>query len=928
MASDTTQKVTEGLPFPRGAHWDGRGTNFAIFSANAVKVEVCLFDSSGKTETCRVMLPEYTDQVFHGYLPDVHPGTYYGYRVHGPYEPTEGHRFNPNKFLLDPYARAHAFELEWNPALFGYKMESGDDTTFDERDSAPYMPKCVIVDQKFDWRGEPAGFRVPWDDMITYETHVKGYTKLDPKVPEQLRGTYAGLGHSEVLAHIKSLGVTSVELLPIHTFVQDDNLVEKGLANYWGYNTIGFFAPTPRYAADVPNSLREFKEMVARFHDAGLEIILDVVYNHTAEGNEKGPTLSFKGIDNASYYRLLPDQKRYYVNDTGTGNTVNLSNGRVIQMVTDSLRYWVEEMHVDGFRFDLGTILAREPNGFDNQSGFLKAVGQDPVLQKVKLIAEPWDIGPGGYQVGSFPPGWAEWTDKFRDDVRDFWRGRAGVGSLASRLCASAESFNHQGRRAWACVNFVTAHDGFTLNDTVTYDEKHNEANNENNKDGNSDNRSWNCGVEGPTDDAAINELRARQIRNMLATLAALAGYAHAAGRRRVRAHPGRQQQRLLSGQPHLLARLGYQGEGAVADQLHPAADGSAPQIRDLAPQPLPQRRLQRRYRVQGRHVDLHGRRRDGRGRLGRSQHPLFRHAHGRSRAGDGRQTDRRRCDDAADLQRLAGWRRLQLAAYAGRGALVVADRHQPAGSDGKSLFQTGRYVRGDRPFRAAVPDAAGGRVRRSRHDGVILLHGMGRSSAAMATMERAIRHAGYRTLNLDYPGRRLDLAGLADEVAGLAARWIASLDGAVHLVTHSMGGLVARAFITRHRPSRLGRSVMLAPPSQGSELADLLHRTAAYRRVFGPAGAQLTTRPAGATAALLPPVDFPLGIVAGDRALDPLSWLILPKPNDGKVTVARTKVEGMADHIVLPATHTLIMRDPAAIAATIGFLRDGRFPR
>ena len=519
MGDNTKQQVKEGLPFPRGAHWDGKGTNFALFSANATKVEVCLFDSTGEKETCRVELPEYTNEIFHGYLPDVHPGTFYGYRVHGPYAPEEGHRFNHNKLLLDPYARAHAFDLTWNPAVFGYKMETGDDLTFDERDSAPFMPKCVVVDQNFDWHGEPTGFRVPWNDTIFYETHVKGFTKLNPKVPEPLRGTYAGLGQKDVVDYIKALGVTSVELLPIHTFVQDDNLVDKGLANYWGYNTIGFFAPSPRYASDVPNSLREFKEMVARFHEVGLEIILDVVYNHTAEGNEKGPTLSFKGIDNASYYRLLPDQKRYYINDTGTGNTVNLSHGRVIQMVTDSLRYWVEEMHVDGFRFDLGTILAREPNGFDNQSGFLKAVGQDPVLGAVKLIAEPWDIGPGGYQVGSFPPGWAEWTDKFRDDVRDFWRGRSKIGTIASRLCASAESFNHQGRRAWSCVNFVTAHDGFTLNDTVTYDEKHNEANGEDNKDGNSDNRSWNCGTEGPTDDANINDLRARQMRNMLATL-------------------------------------------------------------------------------------------------------------------------------------------------------------------------------------------------------------------------------------------------------------------------------------------------------------------------------------------------------------------------------------------------------------------------
>ena len=512
-------QVKEGSPYPRGAYWSGNGTNFALFSANATKVEVCLFDDAHGSETARIELPEYTDQVFHGYVPDVGPGQFYGYRVHGPYEPNEGHRFNPNKLLLDPYARAHAGKLVWNPAVFGYNMESGDDTTFDDRDSASFMPKCVVVDQNYDWKGEPGRQTVPWDDTIFYETHVKGFTKLNPGVPEPLRGTYAGLGQKDVVAYIKKLGVTSVELLPIHTFVNDSQLEEKGLANYWGYNTIGFFAPDPRYAADVPNSLREFKEMVARFHDAGLEIILDVVYNHTAEGNERGPTLSFKGIDNASYYRLLPDQKRYYINDTGTGNTVNLSHRAAIQLVTDSLRYWAHEMHVDGFRFDLGTILAREPNGFDNQSGFLKAVGQDPLLGKVKLIAEPWDIGPGGYQVGSFPPGWAEWTDKFRDEVRDAWRGSGPITAIAPRLLGSPDSFNHSGRRPYACVNFLTAHDGFTLNDTVTYNEKHNEANGEDNNDGNSDNRSWNCGVEGPTDDEAVNTLRSRQIRNMMATL-------------------------------------------------------------------------------------------------------------------------------------------------------------------------------------------------------------------------------------------------------------------------------------------------------------------------------------------------------------------------------------------------------------------------
>jgi len=512
-------QIGEGSPFPLGASWDGKGTNFALFSANATNVEVCLFDSAGDKETARVELPEYTNQIFHGYLPEVGPGTFYGYRVHGPYEPDTGHRFNPNKLVLDPYARAHAGKLKWDPAVFGYQMESMDDLTFDERDSAPFMPKCVVVDPNFDWKGEPNRQSVPWDHTILYETHVKGFTKRHPKVPETLRGTYAGLGTREVIEYVKSLGVTSVELLPVHTFINDSHLIEKGLANYWGYNTIGFFAPDPRYAADVPNSLREFKEMVARFHDAGLEVILDVVYNHTAEGNERGPTLSFKGIDNASYYRLLPDDKRYYINDTGTGNTVNLSHPRVMQMVTDSLRYWVEQMHVDGFRFDLGTILAREPHGFDEQSGFLQAVGQDPLLNTVKLIAEPWDCGPGGYQVGGFPPGWAEWNDKFRDTVRDYWRGEASAAALAPRLAASGDVFNHSGRRAWASVNFVTAHDGFTLNDLVTYNDKHNEANGEDNKDGHSHNRSWNCGQEGPTDDPAINALRERQIRNVLATL-------------------------------------------------------------------------------------------------------------------------------------------------------------------------------------------------------------------------------------------------------------------------------------------------------------------------------------------------------------------------------------------------------------------------
>jgi len=514
------QRVTlEGSPHPRGALWDGRGTNLTLFSAHATKVVLCLFDPSGEKETDRIEMPEYTDQVFHGYFPELKPGQLYGFRVHGPYEPEQGHRFNPNKLLLDPYARAHAGELKWDPALFGYTLESGDDISFDERDSAPFIPKCVVADMHLP--GLPAVARPKhlWSNSVFYEAHVRGLTKLHPAVPIAQRGTYAGMTTPEVLRHIRSLGVTAVELMPVHTFVNDDFLTERGLSNYWGYNSIGFFAPHPLYAADPANAVQEFKDMVTRFHEAGLEVILDVVFNHTAEGNEKGATLSFKGIDNSSYYQLIPDQPRYYINDTGTGNTFNLHHPRVVQMVLDSLRYWVQEMHVDGFRFDLACTLARGPQGFDRHSAFLQTCLFDPVLAGIKMIAEPWDIGPGGYQVGNFPPGWAEWNDKFRDDVRDFWRGAAPVQTITSRLCASEDTFNREGRRPWACVNLVTAHDGFTLKDLVSYNEKHNEANGENNNDGSSDNRSWNCGVEGETDDKAMIALRNKQMRNFMATL-------------------------------------------------------------------------------------------------------------------------------------------------------------------------------------------------------------------------------------------------------------------------------------------------------------------------------------------------------------------------------------------------------------------------
>ena len=511
-------RIREGRPFPLGATWDGLGVNFALFSAHATKVELCLFDADGRRELQRIELPEFTDEVWHGYLPDARPGTVYGYRVHGPYDPASGHRFNPNKLLIDPYAKGLIGTLRWHEAVFGYRVGSPrQDLSFDRRDSAPYVPKCRVVDPAFTWGRERAP-ETPWERTVIYELHVRGFTKMHPAVPAELRGTYAGMGQPDVVAYLKALGITAIELLPVHAFIDDYHLLEKGLRNYWGYNTIAFFAPEPRYSGT--GRIDEFKEMVARLHDAGIEVIIDVVYNHTAEGNELGPTLSFKGIDNASYYRLIPDNRRHYINDTGTGNTLNLSHPRVLQMVTDSLRYWVEEMHVDGFRVDLATILAREPHGFDEGGGFLDSCRQDPVLSRVKLIAEPWDIGPGGYQVGGFPPGWAEWNDRFRDTVRSYWRGDEGrLPDLAARITASGDLFNRRGRKPWASINFITAHDGFTLHDLVSYNDKHNEANGEGNQDGHSNNLSWNHGVEGPTDDPEIKALRERQKRNMLATL-------------------------------------------------------------------------------------------------------------------------------------------------------------------------------------------------------------------------------------------------------------------------------------------------------------------------------------------------------------------------------------------------------------------------
>jgi isoamylase len=512
-------RVWPGSPHPRGATWDGKGVNVAIFSENAERIELCLFDEKGERETARIALPEYTNQVWHGYFPDLRPGQLYGFRVYGPYEPERGHRFNHNKLLIDPYAKRLIGRFMWNDALYGYTVGHADaDLSFDVRDSAPFMPKCAIVDTAHTW-GDDQPPRHPWPQTIIYEAHVRGLTRLHPQVPENLRGTFGALAVPAVIDYLRDLGVTAVEFLPVHGFIDEAPIAARGLVNYWGYNTIAFFAPEARYFSD--GEIGEFKTMVKALHEAKIEIILDVVYNHTAEGNERGPTLSFRGIDNASYYRLTPDNPRHYMDFTGCGNSFNLHNPRVLHLVMDSLRYWVQEMHVDGFRFDLATTTARENDAqFDPFSGFLDAIRQDPVLSQVKLIAEPWDVGPGGYQLGNFPPDWAEWNDRYRDAVRRFWKGDDGVvGELALRMTGSSDIFDNKGRRTWASINFVTAHDGFTLRDLVSYNEKHNEANNESNQDGTDQNHSWNCGVEGPSNDLAIRELRACQQRNMLATL-------------------------------------------------------------------------------------------------------------------------------------------------------------------------------------------------------------------------------------------------------------------------------------------------------------------------------------------------------------------------------------------------------------------------
>ncbi|WP_447598064.1 glycogen debranching protein GlgX [Nitrospira sp. Nam80] len=514
-------KIRPGRSYPLGATWDGEGVNFALFSENATAVDLCLFDRADQEkETHCIRVEERTNQIWHVYLPEARPGLLYGYRVHGPYDPAAGHRFNPSKLLIDPYAKALTGDVQWSDAMFGYRIGDPEaDLSYDDRNNSANVPKSVVIEQAFTW-GDDRPLRRAWNETVIYEMHVRGFTQRCPDIPEALRGTYAGLATRPVIEYLQQLGVTAVELLPVHAFVTDKHLLDKGLTNYWGYNTIGYFAPDPRYAVQPERGIWQFKTMVKTFHSAGIEVILDVVYNHTAEGNHLGPTLSFRGIDNATYYRLVPDNQRYYMDYTGCGNSLNVRHPRTLQLIMDSLRYWVQDMHIDGFRFDLASTLARELHDVDRLSAFFDIIHQDPVLARVKLIAEPWDLGEGGYQVGNFPPGWAEWNGKYRDTIRRYWKGDGGqVAELGYRLSGSSDLYEGSGRRPHASINFVVAHDGFTLTDLVSYNNKHNEANGEDNRDGTDDNQSWNCGAEGPTDDPAINELRQRQKRNMLATL-------------------------------------------------------------------------------------------------------------------------------------------------------------------------------------------------------------------------------------------------------------------------------------------------------------------------------------------------------------------------------------------------------------------------
>ena len=573
-------EIWPGKPYPLGATYDGSGVNFAVFSEAAERIELCLLDDD-LAET-RLDLPETDGFVWHGYVPYVQPGQRYGFRVHGPYDPENGHRCNPSKFLLDPYAKAIEGQAENDQSLYSYTFgdeEAATTTEINTDDSVRHTMHSVVINPFFDW-GDDRPPRHEYHESIIYEAHVKGLTMLHPEIPEEIRGTYAGIGHPAMIKHLSDLGITAIELMPVHQFVQDAPLVDRGLSNYWGYNTIGFLAPHNEYAAGGQRGQQvlEFKAMVKELHAADIEVILDVVYNHTAEGNHMGPTLAFRGLDNNSYYRLVSDDLTHYYDTTGTGNSLLMRSPHVLQLIMDSLRYWVTEMHVDGFRFDLAATLARQFHEVDKLSAFFDLIQQDPVVSQVKLIAEPWDVGEGGYQVGNFPPLWTEWNGKYRDTVRDFWRGEGGaLGEFASRFTGSSDLYEHSGRKPIASINFVTAHDGFTLRDLVSYNEKHNEANGEGNNDGESHNRSWNCGVEGPTNEPEIRDLRAASAAQLPHHPALLAGGADDAPRRRARPHPERQQQRLLPGQRHLVDPVDPRRGRPEAPRLHAVAGEAAP---------------------------------------------------------------------------------------------------------------------------------------------------------------------------------------------------------------------------------------------------------------------------------------------------------------------------------------------------------------
>ena len=613
--SDGPRAAWPGGPFPLGAAWDGSGTNFSLFSENAESVELCLFDDDDAEE--RIPLHQGTAHLWHVYLPGVGPGQRYGYRVDGPWAPEQGHRFNANKLLIDPYATAIDGPIRFDQAR-AFAYVPGDEDVLDESDSAPAIPRCVVTDDRFDWEGDRI-LRRPWAETVIYELHVKGFTKQFAGVREDLRGTYAGLASETAIDYLKGLGVTAVELLPIHHIADEHALTDKGLSNYWGYSTIGFLAPHSGYAATGTRGeqVSEFKGMVKAMHRAGIEVILDVVYNHTAEGSHLGPTLCFKGVDNAAYYRLDPDDPRRYIDFTGTGNSLNPGSPSVLRLIMDSLRYFVNECHVDGFRFDLASALAREFYDVDRLSAFFDIIHQDPVLSQVKLIAEPWDVGPGGYQVGNFPVLWSEWNGMYRDTMRDFWRGHTAVAAFARRFTGSSDLYQDDGRYPHASVNFVTCHDGFTLRDLVTYEEKHNEANGEDSRDGTDDNRSWNCGVEGETDDVEVNALRDRQIRNVLATLLLSQGTPMLLAGDEVAQHAAREQQRVLPGQRALLAGLGDGRPGGRSARVHQATARPPWEASRVSPGGVPHRRGADGLRDPGRLVVPSGRRRHDRGRLG-----------------------------------------------------------------------------------------------------------------------------------------------------------------------------------------------------------------------------------------------------------------------------------------------------------------------